>query len=202
MGTFSEKTDGSKLYESIESDNVQTYEELLARREKNGLTGEISPNAELGIAIRDYINKFQHDHKGVTKDDCFVVLTKAHLGVDKEGKDEPDIVFSMHGNPNEIIMALAYSLGKDPIIMHVFERAIAFAKARQMKRDLTGIFDGLAQVLGHANAEEWRESFNKNRAEARPDMTTERPPCTNFANQNPDNDASKPTGGAEQERPA
>lgn len=174
------KPDGSTIYESVEGHDIHTLEELLARREREGVTGEMSPNVEHNMLLRQFVDKFTHEFGTPSAEDCYFIVSKAHLGKDKEGKDEPDILLSLHGAPDDISCLLAFTLCKYPMILQVVERAVQYAKARQLKRQLGGLFDGLAQVFGHKSAEEWSDSVNKNRPaeekkEPQPDPATDKP---------------------------
>ena len=160
---------GSARYERTMGPQFQSYQELLERRAADGFTGELSPNVELNMLLREFSRRFE-------------------LGDDANGKKQHDIVMALQGDPTEFATVLSFALSKDPVMLNLFEAAVGVAKRQRAKRELGGLFDALASVFGHGSAEEWSESVNKNR---RSDTTTDRPPVTNFATDKPNTDERK-----------
>lgn len=174
---------GSARYERKMGPQFQSYQELLERRAADGFTGELSPNVELNMLLREFSRRFELTETGVVSEDTYFYVSKARLGEDKNGKQQHDIVMALEGDPTEFATLLAFALSKDPMMLNLFEAAVGVAKKQRAKRELGGIFDALASVFGHGSAQEWTDDVNRRRADPKPETTTK----------NPQHDGEKPT---------
>lgn len=113
----------------------KSFAEFMENREKEGVTGALSPNAELMLELVNKVRGWQDGGENTAKDAVFVVAKVK--GGEKNGSPAMIMQMGVNGTLEDLVDGLANAFIEQPIMREVAMRAVRKAETHRMGEALS-----------------------------------------------------------------